>query len=425
MRRYQNTDAMPNNALVAKRLCLFTACSLLIAGLLLNSPAEIAKGILTYITSRDVLISDYFLLGSPGAAFFNGGLVMLMSIGLALWVKAPFNGGTIAMLYLMPGFALFGKNPVNILPFFFGVWAYCKLHHKPMSRHLNAALFSTTLAPVVSELMIRSPYPLPVRLVLAFLGGALIGYVIIPLAEHTFSVHKGYNLFNYGFAGGVLAMILASVFKGLGAEIGTIRIWQEGVDPRILAYLIVWLLVHWVAGHWLSGWNFKAYRRIMRHSGRSPTDFVMTDGIGMTMVNMAAVGVVCITYILLIGGDLCGPIVGAILTSVGFAAAGEHPRNIIPVMTGVYLASRVMVYSATHPSIQLAALFGAALAPISGQFGWYYGIIAGFLHTALVLETGGPCGGFNLYNNGFSAGLVALIMVSVIQGLSKRWRSND
>lgn len=163
----------------------------------------------------------------------------------------------------------------------------------------------------------------------------------------------------------------------------------------------------------------------MRHSGRAPTDFVITDGIGAAMVNMGAMGAVSLIYILLIGGDLNGPVAGAILTSIGFGAAGEHPRNSLPIMGGVWLASLVMVQNHTDPGMQLAALFGTALAPIAGQFGWHYGVMAGFLHAAVVLAVAAPCGGYNLYNNGFSAGLVALVMVSVIQGISRRWRESD
>ena len=94
-------------------------------------------------------------------------------------------------------------------------------------------------------------------------------------------------------------------------------------------------------------------------------------------------------------------------------------------MTGVYLASLVMRPSNTDPGMLLAALFGMSLAPISGQFGITYGIIAGFIHAAVVLVVGAPCGGYNLYNNGFSAGLVGLVMLSFIQGTSRHWRHTD
>lgn len=119
-------------------------------------------------------------------------------------------------------------------------------------------------------------------------------------------------------------------------------------------------------------------------------------------------------YILAIGGDLNGPVIGAILTIVGFAAYGKHPRNILPIMLGVYLGSWAKPWGVDDPSILLAALFGTTLAPIAGRFGWHWGIVAGFLHSSVALTVGPVHAGLNLYNNGFAAGLVAAVLVPVI-----------
>ena len=415
----------PNNAAISKYMCVAFGISLIAMGFACESPGNILIGLREYILCEDILLTDYFVIGSIGAAFVNAGLVTLISIALTLWIKTPYTGSTIAMIFLMGGFALFGKNPVNILPFFLGVWLYSRIKGHPMARYTNAALFSTTLAPIVSDLMLHGSFPFIVRMAVALLGGALIGYLIIPLAEHSFSTHMGYSLINYGFAGGLMALIIASSIQAMGGSIETQMIWQEGLPAPVLLYLILLIVALTLAGLWLCGWNPLAYLRIMRHSGRAPTDFVITDGVGAAMVNMGAMGLVSLGYILLIGGDLNGPVVGAILTSIGFGAAGEHPKNTIPVMAGVFIASHIMIPSNTDPGMQLAALFGTALAPISGQFGAHYGVLAGLLHAAVVLATAAPCGGYNLYNNGFAAGLVALVMVSMIQGVSKRWRSAD
>ncbi len=415
----------PNNATIAKYMCVAFGVSLILMGFVCETPQNILIGLRDYILCEDILLTDYFVIGSVGAAFVNAGLVTLISIGLTLWIKTPYTGSTIAMIFLMGGFALFGKNPINILPFFLGVWVYAKVKGHPMARYTNAALFSTTLAPIVSDLLLNGSLPLFVRVIIATLGGALIGYLIIPLAEHSFSTHMGYTLFNYGFAGGLMALIIASCVQAMGGSIATNMIWQTGVPSEVLIYLILLILALTLAGLKLCGWNPLAYLRIMRHSGRAPTDFVITDGIGAAMVNMGAMGIVSLAYILLIGGDLNGPVVGAILTSIGFGAAGEHPKNTVPVIVGVFIASHIMNPSNTDPGMQLAALFGTALAPISGQFGPHYGVLAGLVHAAVVLAVAAPCGGYNLYNNGFAAGLVALVMVSMIQGVSKRWRSAD
>ena len=73
-------------------------------------------------------------------------------------------------------------------------------------------------------------------------------------------------------------------------------------------------------------------------------------------------------------------------------------------------------------SLQLAGLFGTTLAPISGHFGWPFGILAGFIHSALVLQTGGPVAGLNLYNNGFSGGIIAIVLYPTITAIVRHRR---
>ena len=73
-----------------------------------------------------------------------------------------------------------------------------------------------------------------------------------------------------------------------------------------------------------------------------------------------------------------------------------------------------MHWSLTDSAVQLACLFCTTLAPISGYFGWPFGILAGFIHASVVLYTGSPVAGMNLYNNGFSGGLVAIVLYAVI-----------
>lgn len=83
-------------------------------------------------------------------------------------------------------------------------------------------------------------------------------------------------------------------------------------------------------------------------------------------------------------------------------------------MAGVFLGGLVMHWSLSDSAVQLACLFCTTLAPISGYFGWPFGVLAGFLHSSVVLYTGTPVAGMNLYNNGFSGGLVAIVLYPVI-----------
>jgi hypothetical protein len=119
------------------------------------------------------------------------------------------------------------------------------------------------------------------------------------------------------------------------------------------------------------------------------------------------------------GCDLNGPTLGGVFTIVGFSAFGKHIRNILPVIAGAVLAARINTWDPTMPNNTVAILFATGLAPISGQFGWAWGLIAGFIHVNATIHLSTLNGGFNLYNNGFAAGFVAILLVPIIVALRR------
>ena len=118
---------------------------------------------------------------------------------------------------------------------------------------------------------------------------------------------------------------------------------------------------------------------------------------------------------------MSGPILGCLLTVFGFSAFGAHLRNYVPVMLGVYLSTIFTIYQTDTPAILIAALFCVGLSPIAGQFGPIAGIVAGVLHASIVMCTGQMYGGLNLYNNGFSAGWVAIVMLPFMESFIKHF----
>jgi hypothetical protein len=64
-------------------------------------------------------------------------------------------------------------------------------------------------------------------------------------------------------------------------------------------------------------------------------------------------------------------------------------------------------------------LFSTTIAPIAGTYGPLIGILSGVLHMMIVTNIGVVHGGINLYNNGFSGGLVAAFLVPIVDALSK------
>jgi hypothetical protein len=67
----------------------------------------------------------------------------------------------------------------------------------------------------------------------------------------------------------------------------------------------------------------------------------------------------------------------------------------------------------------IAILFSTTLAPIAGNYGPIIGIIAGMSHMILVTNVGIIHGGINLYNNGFSGGIVAGVLIPIVDAFKK------
>ena len=388
---------------------------LLLFGLL--HPGELFSGMRTILLHEDVLITDYIQLSGIGPAFVNAGLVTLVTVAIFYLVGETPNGSTVVTISLMAGFSLFGKNILNIWPILFGTAVYASLKREPLSKYVNVAMLGTSLAPMVS-FMGCDVHPLAGTLV-----GVLIGFLIAPVSEYAFRIQNGMNLYSTGFACGLVAMIFVPIFKALGLSPAPHLLWSMGNNVK-LAILLSSLCLCLIAGSLIPHPRaaLAGYWKLLHTSGRAPSDYLRMFGHGPVLVNMGVNGLFAMGYLLLTGGDLNGPTLGGIFTIIGFSAYGKHLFNIAPVMIGVLLGSTFLHVSANHESLQLAALFGTTLAPFSGVFGWPFGVLAGVIHSAVVLQAGLPLEGMNLYNNGFSAGLVALVLYPVIISLFRHRR---
>lgn len=386
------------------------------------SPSEVIKGFIKIVFARDVLITDYFVVGGIAGAFFNSAVVMTLSFIILLIIKMQFTGFTIASVIIMGSFAFFGKQPFNILPIIFGTIIYAKTHGFKAERYIHIGFLASAAAPIVTEMNYIMPFSPWVNALIGVILGIMVGYIIVPLSAHTVSMHMGYNIFNVGFAIGIIALIIMTVLGILGFKSESVMIWQSGIPTWLAAVLVIYFVFIMLYGLILSDFKLKPALKIMEHPGRLVADFVLMDGLAPTLINMSLMGLMALSYILIIGGDLSGPVLGAILTVFGFGAFGMHPKNSIPVILGVFLASTVGIYSPQTPSFQIAAIFSCGLAPIAGQFGIIAGIAAGFLHSAVVANTGVLYSGMNLYNNGFAAGFVAIFMIPIIESFMKHYK---
>ena len=399
--------------------CVFLAA----VGVMLGDPAQIIPGIRTIILMEDALITDYIQIAGISAAFVNSALVTLISVGLLWLCKEPVNGFTLVELGLMAGFALFGKNIANIWPIIGGTFLYAKVRREPFGKYVSVALLATALAPVVTYVSLDNGFG---NLGWGIAVGVLIGFVLPPLSAYTYKIQNGMNLYNMGFACGLLAMILVPVMSSMGADPTVTTRWSTGYTLPLAMALSILCLTLIVTGLFFGGrpvWAaWAGYRRLLLTTGRAPSDYLRMFGVAPVLINTGINGLIGMLFILATGGDLNGPTLGGIFAIMGFSAFGKHARNIIPIMLGVAIGGFFMHWSINAPAVQLALLFGTTLAPISGYFGWPFGIVAGFLHSSVVLHAGTPVEGVNLYNNGYSGGLLAIVLYPIITEMIRHRR---
>lgn len=398
------------------------ALSFVVFGLVMDGPVTTFHGVIDIMTSRDVLITDYIVLGGMGAAFANAGLLTLIACGIYRLARARMDGAAVACLFLVLGFALFGKNLLNVWPGVAGTYLYALHQREPFAKHINTAFFGAALAPLFSEVLFSTEMDLAPRIALAIVTSVVVGYVLPPIAKQLFRSHDGYTLYNMGFTAGMVGTIVMAVYKSYGFVAQPVMLWSTGHDVSLGVFLGVLFASMAVIAFLVDPHSWGGFRSLVRMSGRSPSDFLHEVGAGPTLLNMAITGGMGTAYVLVVGGDLNGPVVGAIFSIVGFAAFGKHAINIASIMLGVFIASLTKPWNVTDPSIIFAALFGTTLAPIPGKFGPVWGVVAGIVHSSVVLTVGALHAGLNLYNNGFASGIVASLLVPVIIAVSGRGR---
>ncbi|WP_304406181.1 DUF1576 domain-containing protein [uncultured Clostridium sp.] len=390
----------------------------IIFAFLLDSPSEIFNGLKSIIFSSDILITDYMEVGGIGAALVNAALTSLLSLLLLVIIGVKPNGSTIMSLWLMTGFSFLGKNIFNIWPIIFGVYLFSRYQKEPFLNYILVALLGTSLSPVVSQISFFNSEYSVLSIILGILVGISVGFVLPPIASHSIKSHNGYNLYNIGFASGLLATLLMSIMRGFGINLDSRLIWHSGSNKILFILLLICCMFLITIGIMKGNNNKINFKNINRQTGRLISDFYILFK-ESTYINMGILGILSTCYVILIGGDLNGATICGIFTIIGFGCFGKNIKNTIPIIIGATIAAIFNVNEVTSPSLLLSILFSTTLAPICGKFGWKYGILAGIIHVNIVANIGYLHGGLNLYNNGLAGGFVAMILIPLITTFKK------
>ena len=196
-----------------RTLCF--AAFLAAIGLILDDPSNILPGLWKITITEDALITDYMEIAGVGR-------LCQFRPGHPDQHRHPLSGQG-------PHQRLYGGRD-RIDGRVCAVWEEYRQHlayHRrdlPLCQAAARALFytyasvsllATALSPVVSYVALDNGWG---NLPAGVLVGILIGFILPPLSAYTYKIKNGMNLYNMGFACGLLALILAPVMSSMGAR---------------------------------------------------------------------------------------------------------------------------------------------------------------------------------------------------------------
>lgn len=389
--------------------------SMILIAFIFDSPRNIINGLYKIIMFPDVLLIDYLVIGGLGATFLNAGILSLICVYLIFKYDVHINNSVITSVFTIAGFAFIGKNIVNVWPIFLGGYLYAKYTKTHPRDILAIVFFATTLSPAVSMTALGLGLNYWISLPLATIIGASIGFTIVPLSKHLIHSHAGYNIYNIGFVGGLIGIVIASVLRAFGLEGETQYIVSTKWNGFLRNYLIFISLFLIGVGYWKNGKSFRGYMSVFKYSGRYLSTFIEELGYGVAYINIGVMSLLSILYVILVRGNFNGPVMAAVLTAAGFATSGKNLSNTIPILFGVFIVTLLKAFEVSATNVVIAALFATTLAPIAGVYGTIPGVIAGMLHMCISPNLSYIHAGLHLYNNGFSGGIVAMVMAPLLE----------
>ena len=415
----------------------FFTAAFLIAAVIMPDRGTMLSGLWQILSQPSKVSTNYFAVGGYAATFLNMGLVAAVCLALFLVFKGtPNNVSTLAFVLTL-GFGSWGINILNIWPTIFGVMLYGLVKKEKMGSLVNAMMFSTGIAPIITDLMIRYPHAEVVGfnvvgILLALLVGFVIGFFLPAGLAHSPKVHKGFDLYSAALPIGMTAFFLnATLFKTMGVALPaapaaeTLQV-ASALTVNVFCCVLFGLCILFA---FLLGCKPKDYWRLLTDPALV-TNFSGTYGNATFLMNVGVYGLFILGYYNLVGATFNGVTFGIIFCMLACCNSGSHPGNVWPIMLGYVVASTVFGWlsqlaggtfamAVNAQAICVGLCYANGLSPISDKYGWFFGFIAAVMHYLLVTSVPTLHGGFCLYNGGFTAALICIILVPELERFAR------
>ena len=420
-------------------LTIFFTCfslSFLVAAVFMPDRHDMQEGLWRILNSPTKSATNFFDIGGYSATFLNMGLVGLICTALYCTPGRQANNAATLVTLLTVGFGSWGIHILNIWPTIIGVAIHCIVKGEKLGSRTNAMLFTTGLAPFMSELMVRYPKPEvvgihPTGVALALIVGILVGYFMPAGLDNSPKIHKGFALYSAALPIGMTAFLLNGfLYKAMGIPVPDAVSDLSVMDPVICNTFCIILFSLFIIVALLMGCTPKHYIRSIL-SPQHVVHFGAAFGNGAMLMNAGVFGFFILGYFNLVGAQFNGIVFGSVFCMLSTCNSGSHPLNAIPILMGYAFAEfffqTMTPFSGgevTHllhsQSLIVGICYANGLSPIAHEYGWRYGILVAAMHFCMVTTTPQLHGGMCLYNGGFTAALVCLL---ILPGMERHFRT--
>ena len=405
----------------------------LIGAVCMPDRASMLTGLWQIVSNPSKISTNYFAVGGYAATFLNMALVGFACLALYVGLKATATNVSNLAFILTLGFCSWGINIVNMWPSMLGVVIYCLVKKEKLSTNVNAMLFSTGIAPLITELMVRYPHAEAVGfnivgILLSLAVGFVIGFFLPAGLTNSPKVHKGFDLYSAALPIGMTAFFLqATLYKTMGVALpaapdaSTLQVASRMTVNIFCCVLFGFFIV----AAFLLGCKPKDYWKLLVDPDLV-TNFSSAYGNAVYLMNVGVYGLFILGYYNLVGATFNGITFGVIFCMLACCNSGSHPGNVWPIMLGYVVASTVFGWlsslaggsfagAVNAQAIVVGLCYANGLSPIADKYGWRYGFLAAVMHYVLVTSVPALHGGYCLYNGGFTAALICLILVPSLE----------
>ena len=419
------------NALPEKKfLKIFFACfslSFLIAAFFMPDRSQMLPGLWQIISNPTKGSTNNFSIGGYAATFLNMSLLGFICTGLYCIPGKKSDSAAVLVTILTTGFGAWGIHIVNMWPTMLGVVLHVIVRKEKLGDHTNQMLFTTGLAPFISELMVRYPNMEVTGfsftgVAVALVVGIAVGFFIPAGLTNSPIVHKGFDLYSAALPVGMTAFLMQGVlYKATGVAVPDAVSSLDVANPVICNTFCIILFGAMVIVAFLMGCGPKEYWKLLSNPDRT-INFADSYGNAVMLMNVGMYGLFILGYYNLIGAQFNGVTFGVIFCMLATCNSGSHPGNVWVIMLGYFLASEVFDVLAiitggtftqhlNAQAIIVGLCYANGLSPIADKYGYRYALVAAMMHYCMVTTVPELHGAMCLYNGGFTAALVCLLMV--------------